>query len=122
MAYCVKKIAVIFVFQKGDEYLFLKREHTGAADGFYIYDTIKNIGDIVDDEEYINACINIFKFRNKFEYALFKIYNKNFEFKQKNKGGCIHCGSDMGKNLINCRVCATLQIDGKEIMFDGENR
>lgn len=36
MTYCIKKSAAVFIFQKGNEYLFLKREHTGAGDGFYM--------------------------------------------------------------------------------------
>lgn len=35
MTYCIKKSAAVFIFQKGNEYLFLKREHTGTGDGFY---------------------------------------------------------------------------------------
>ena len=53
MAYCVKKIAVIFVFQKGDEYLFLKREHTGAADGFYMLPG----GHVDEGETLLQACV-----------------------------------------------------------------
>ena len=96
------------------------RPQTMAFTGSGIYDTIKSIGNDIDDKEYIEASKNIFKFKNKFEYALFKIYNKNFEFKQEKQGGCIHCKSNMGENKINCKTCATLQIDGKELEFDGE--
>ena len=28
----------------------------------------------------------------------------------------------MGKNKINCKTCATLQIDGRELSFDGDDR
>ena len=96
------------------------RPQTMAFTGSGIYDTIKSIGNDIDDKEYKEASKNIFKFKNKFEYALFKIYNKNFEFKQEKQGGCIHCKSNMGENKINCKTCATLQIDGKELEFDGE--
>ncbi len=36
MTYAVKKVAVIFVLQQKDKYLFIKRAHTGACDGFYM--------------------------------------------------------------------------------------
>lgn len=48
---------------------------------------------------------------------------KNFEFKQERKmGRCVHCGSSMGNNKINCKICATLQVDGREITFNGDER
>lgn len=100
----------------------ITRPQTMAFTGSGIYDTIRSIGDTIDDAEYSSACTDIFRFRSKFEYALFKIYCEHFEFKQIEYGGCVHCGSDMGKNKINCRVCATLQKDGKEIIFDGDER
>lgn len=96
------------------------RPQTMAFTGSGIYDTIKSIGNDITDEEFNNACNNIFKFKNKFEYALFKIYSKNFEFKQEEQGGCVHCKSSMGNNKINCKICATLQIDGKELEFNGD--
>ena len=34
--YCTKKVAVIFVIKQGNEYLFQKRTHTGAQDGWYM--------------------------------------------------------------------------------------
>lgn len=34
--YEIKKIAVVFLFEKDGKYLFLKRGHTGACDGFYM--------------------------------------------------------------------------------------
>ena len=46
--------------------------------------------------------------------------SKNFEFKQEEQGGCVHCKSSMGNNKINCKICATLQIDGKELEFNGD--
>jgi asparagine synthase (glutamine-hydrolysing) len=100
----------------------ITRPQTMAFTGSGIYDTIRSIGDEILDEDFLEACQNILPFKNKFEYALFKIYRKKFEFNQKEHGGCIHCGSDMGNNKINCRVCATLQVDGKELAFDGEDR
>lgn len=100
----------------------IKRPQTMAFSGSGIYETIRSGGDKITDEEYIDACTSILKFRNKFEYALFKIYRKYFDFDQKNNSGCIHCGSDMGKNRINCKICATLQMHGKEITFDGRDR
>ena len=98
------------------------RPQTMAFTGSGIYDTIKSIGEDISDDEFNNACTTIMKFKSKFEYALFKMYKKHFEFKQQEQGGCIHCKSSMGDNKINCKVCATLQIDGKELSFDGEDR
>lgn len=37
MSYALKKVAVICVFEKEGKFLFLKRAHTGAADGFYMF-------------------------------------------------------------------------------------
>lgn len=100
----------------------ITRSQTMAFTGSGIYDTIKSIGDDISDEEFFKASKEIFIFRNKFEYALFKLYSKNYKFEQIKHGGCVHCGSDMESNKINCKICATLQIDGKELSFDGENR
>ena len=100
----------------------IRRPQTMAFTGSGVYETIKSIGDDISEEEFDLACKNIFKFKSKFEYALFKIYSKNFKFEQQPQGGCIHCGSGMGSNKINCKVCATLQIDGKELIFDGGER
>ena len=47
-----------------------------------------------------------------------KILNSN----RKKKGGCVHCGSSMENNKINCKICATLQVDGREITFNGDER
>ena len=100
----------------------ITRPQTMAFTGSGIYDVIKSIGNNIKDEEYEQACREIFQFRNKFEYALFKKYCKYYDFKQLENGGCIHCGSDMKGNKINCRVCATLQRDGRELKFDGDER
>ena len=96
----------------------ITRPQTMAFTGSGIYDTIKSIGNDISDTEFNYAYSKLFKFRNKFEYALFKIYRDNFGFEQQHEGGCIHCGSAMGNNKINCKICATLQISGKEISFD----
>ena len=64
----------------------INRPQTMAFTGSGIYETIKSIGNEISDKEFLTSCKNIFQFRNKFEYALFKIYNKNFDFKQKEKG------------------------------------
>lgn len=99
----------------------ITRPQTMAFTGSGVYDTIQSIGNDIDDKEYEQACKNIFKFKSKFEYALFKIYQKYYKFeKQPEGGGCVHCGSSMNGNIINCKVCATLQIDGKELIFNGE--
>ncbi len=98
----------------------ITRPQTMAFTGSGIYDTIQSIGDEVSDEEYKKASKTILPFKNKFEYALFKLYTKNFKFKQQENGqGCIHCGSSMNGNKINCKICATLQVEGKELEFDG---
>lgn len=64
----------------------ITRPQTMAFTGSGIYETIKSIGDEISNEEFLTSCKDIFQFRSKFEYALFKIYNKNFEFKQEEKG------------------------------------
>lgn len=98
----------------------ITRPQTMAFTGSGFYDTIKSIGDNIEDKEYNDACKNIFKFKSKFEYALFKMYRKHYNFEQDKTGnGCVHCGSAMNGNIINCKACATLQIDGKELIFDG---
>ena len=100
----------------------ITRPQTMAFTGSGIYDTIKSIGNDIKDSEYENACKEIFQFKNKFEYALFKMYNKYYKFEQVETGGCVHCGNSMNGNKINCKVCATLQVDGKELSFNGEER
>ncbi len=35
--YAWRRVAVILLFKQGDKYLYLKRTHTGAADGFYMF-------------------------------------------------------------------------------------
>ncbi len=35
--YEIKKVAVVFIIKKNDEFLFLKREHTNAGDGYYMF-------------------------------------------------------------------------------------
>lgn len=99
----------------------ITRPQTMAFSGSGIYDTIKSIGDEIPEEEFQEACKKYFQFRNKFEYALFKMYQKHFPFKQVGEGGCVHCGSAMNGNKINCKTCATLQIDGRELSFDGDD-
>ena len=101
----------------------ITRPQTMAFTGSGIYETIRSIGNKISDKELIMANNSIFPFKNKFEYALFKIYNKNFEYKQvQNQKGCVHCKSSMGGNSVVCPVCATLQIEGKELIFDGQDR
>lgn len=63
----------------------ITRPQTMAFTGSGIYETIKSIGSEISDTEFMINCKNIFHFRNKFEYALFKIYSKIFEFKQEEK-------------------------------------
>ena len=64
----------------------ITRPQTMAFTGSGIYETIKSIGDEISDDEYLEGCRNIFQFRNKFEYALFKLYNKYYTFKQEERG------------------------------------
>ena len=54
----------------------ITRPQTMAFTGSGIYETIKSIGDEISDEEFLGACKKFFQFKNKFEYALFKIYQK----------------------------------------------
>lgn len=61
----------------------ITRPQTMAYTGSGIYETIRSIGDEISDEEFEKSRKNIFQFRSKFEYALFKIYEKNFRFKQE---------------------------------------
>ncbi len=97
----------------------ISRPQTMAFTGSGIYETIRSIGDEISDEEYTIASKDILPFKNKFEYALFKLYCKNFKFeKDKNGKGCIHCGASMGENNVSCKICATLQVDGKELEFN----
>lgn len=99
----------------------ITRPQTMAFSGSGIYETIKSIGDDITPHEYIQASQKILPFKSKFEYALFKIYNKYFDFKQDRDGNsCIHCGCSMNGNIINCKTCATLQVDGKELEFNGK--
>jgi len=98
----------------------ITRPQTMAFKGSGIYETIRSIENDISPQEYIQASGSLFKFKSKFEYALFKIYKKNFGFEQQQDGNeCIHCGSSMGENKINCKICATLQVDGKELEFNG---
>lgn len=98
----------------------ITRPQTMAFAGSGIYETIQSIGDEITPQEYIQASQSILPFKSKFEYALFKIYQKNFEFQQETDGnGCIHCGCSMNGNTINCKICATLQVEGKELEFNG---
>ena len=99
----------------------ITRPQTMAFSGSGIYDTIRSIENEITPQEYINASQSLFSFKSKFEYALFKLYKKNFEFRQQPDGrGCIHCGSSMDGNIINCKTCATLQVEGKELEFNEE--
>lgn len=96
------------------------RPQTMAFTGSGIYETIKGIADEISEEEFQYASNLILPFKSKFEYALFKIYEKHFGFnKDPNGSGCIHCGSSMNGNTINCKICSTLQVDGRELEFDG---
>jgi 8-oxo-dGTP pyrophosphatase MutT (NUDIX family) len=36
MTYSTRKVAAVFIFKEGDKYLFQKRTHTGACDGYYM--------------------------------------------------------------------------------------
>ena len=51
-----------------------------------------------------------------------KYITKIFNLNRKKKDGCVHCGSSMGNNKINCKICATLQVDGMEITFNGDEK
>lgn len=98
----------------------ITRPQTMAFTGSGVYETIREIDSTISDEEFYQAYENILKFKSKFEYALFKIYCKHFKFKQQEKGGCLHCRSNMGTNQIHCKICATLQAHGKEVEFNGD--
>ena len=55
--YCTKKIAVIFVIKKGNEYLFQKRTHTGTQDGWYMMPG----GHVDDGESVLHAAVRELK-------------------------------------------------------------
>jgi len=55
--YCNKKVAVIFVIKKGEEYLFQKRTHTGAQDGWYMMPG----GHVDEGESVIHAAVRELK-------------------------------------------------------------
>ena len=95
------------------------RPQTMAFSGSGVYECIKSIGATVSDNEFENACKDYFNFKSKLEYFLFKLYRKHYGFSNLSSGGCIHCGGDMGYNNINCKICGTLQINGKILEFNG---
>lgn len=57
VAYCNKKVAVIFVIKKGNEYLFQKRTHTGSQDGWYMMPG----GHVDEGESVIHAAVRELK-------------------------------------------------------------
>lgn len=96
------------------------RPQTMAFTGSGLYDVIRSIGNDISDQEFAQAREEILKFRNKFEYALYKIYSKSNKIqKDENGGGCMHCGSRMGEGAICCATCNTIQMEGKAIDFAG---
>ena len=52
MAYEFKKVSVIFIIRKDDKVLFVKREHTGKCDGYYMLPG----GHVDENETVLNAC------------------------------------------------------------------
>lgn len=72
-----------------EEYLpadCITRPQTMAFTGSGIYETIQSIGDEITTQEYMQALQSILPFKSKFEYALFKIYQKHFDFKKEVNG------------------------------------
>ncbi len=51
MTKTLKKVCVVFIIKDGDKYLYLKREHTGAYDGYYMFPA----GHVEDGESVLNA-------------------------------------------------------------------
>ncbi len=55
--YCNKKVAVIFIIKKGSDYLFQKRTHTGAKDGWYMMPG----GHVDEGESVVHAAVRELK-------------------------------------------------------------
>lgn len=99
-------------------YESIVRPQTMAFTGSGVYDIIKTLEDDVSDNEYQKACENIFPFKNKLEYVLFKKYIKNYRYIKSHGDGCIHCDSVMDHNLVHCHACQTVQYKRKELKFN----
>ena len=57
MTYETKKVAVVFLFEDNGKYLFLKRGHTGACDGFYMLPG----GHVDEGEQILTAAVREIK-------------------------------------------------------------
>ncbi len=78
MTYATKKVCVIFIIKENDKYLFLKREYTGALDGYYMFPA----GHVDDGESVLHAAarelkeeLNIFVNPDDFVFKLVKPTN-----------------------------------------------
>ncbi len=94
------------------------RPQTMAFSGSGVYDIIKTLENEVSDEEYAKACKEIFEFKNKLEYVLFKRYIRNYNYYKSKDNGCIHCHSLMSNDRVNCDCCQTVQYKRKELKFN----
>ena len=99
-------------------YESIVRPQTMAFTGSGVFEILKELENQITDSDYNEACTEIFKFKSKLEYALFKKYINYFEYKKVCGKKCIHCGSKMNDENVNCSVCQTVQFDGKELKFD----
>ena len=57
MTYELKKISVIFVIRKDNQFLFVKRTNTGKCDGYYMLPG----GHVDENETVLNACVRELK-------------------------------------------------------------
>ena len=99
-------------------YEAIVRPQTMAFTGSGIYDIIKKLGDEISDIEYRTACKEIFEFKNKIEYALFKKYIKYYKYIKSDNLGCVHCKSDIKPTQVNCNCCQTVQYKRKVLKFN----
>ncbi len=94
------------------------RPQTMAFTGSGVYSIIKELEKDVSDREFARACEEFFPFKNKLEYVLFKKYVHYYNYSRATNNYCIHCGSSMGNNLVNCPCCQTVQYKKRELKFN----
>ena len=99
-------------------YESIVRPQTMAFTGSGVYDIINTLANNISDSEYQKACKQIFPFKNKLEYVLFKKYIKNYSYIKSHGNGCVHCNSVMANNRVHCDVCQTVQYKRKELKFN----
>lgn len=93
------------------------RPQTMAFSGSGVIKILKDEANQISDFEFSDASSRILPFKNKLEYYIFKIYIELFDYVRDSESGCLHCHSHLEKKKINCRVCSTVQYDGKVLDF-----